>query len=191
MTTPRRWGAFTEADVSSAIKGAIEAGLHIVSARISLAGDIELLTAEAPQPEEAAPAGEAQAGRRVSVRSASRRMACASDPLYQTEEDLRGWVAPHLPRPAFARLIIQFEHYGFPKFDPVLKGRYAPAVKAWLDDHARVSMVRFKSDGGEDALWGRRKGHAPSEQAEKPRPVSKILLERRNPSRQDAPPEEK
>jgi hypothetical protein len=52
-------------------------------------------------------------------------------------------------------------------------------------------MVRFKSDGGEDALWGRRKGHAPSEQAEKPRPVSKILLERRNPSRQDAPPEEK
>ena len=50
-------------------------------------------------------------------------------PLYQNEDALHAAIAPHLSRTAFRRALIALEAYGFPKEDPLFKGRYAPAVR--------------------------------------------------------------
>jgi hypothetical protein len=111
-------------------------------------------------------------------------------PLYQTEDELHAWVAPHLSRPAFARALTEFEHYGFPKVDPVFKGRYAPAVKAWLDDRARVSKTEFKSCGREEEpIHGREKrGPGPDLARQKERAPSAILERRQSLGEGEAPP---
>ena len=113
-----------------------------------------------------------------------------TSPLYQTEDELHAWVAPHLTRAAFARALTEFEHYGFPKVDPVFKGRYAPAVKAWLDDRARVSKTEFKSCGREEEHGnGREKrGSRPDLKAQKERPPSAILERRQSLDEGEAPP---
>ncbi len=56
--------------------------------------------------------------------------------LFQNDESLRAVMAPHLTPAKFAAAIVAIEAYGFPKTDPIFKGRYFPAVRAWLDKQA-------------------------------------------------------
>jgi hypothetical protein len=71
-------------------------------------------------------------------------------PLYQDDEALRAAIAPHLSRAAFARAIGQLERYGFPKVDPLFKGRYAPAVRAWLDTHQGLNKTGSQVQDGQE-----------------------------------------
>jgi hypothetical protein len=73
---------------------------------------------------------------------------------YLDEKALHAQIAPHLSRAAFLRTVNALENYGFPKADPLFKGRYWPAVRAWLDAHAglREPDVVAAPDGPE--TWG-------------------------------------
>ncbi len=69
-------------------------------------------------------------------RDAPGRTPVPSEALFQPDDVLRLLVAPHMRLAPFIRALAELEHYGFPKRDPVFKGRYVPAVRAFLDSRA-------------------------------------------------------
>jgi len=58
--------------------------------------------------------------------------------LYVNDKELHQRVAPHMGEKAFRSAIRELERQGFPKVKPLFRGRYWPAVKAWLDAFERV-----------------------------------------------------
>ncbi len=56
------------------------------------------------------------------------------EPLFIRDEELRQQMAPHVGRDRFAGAIKTLEAEGFPKTIELFRGRYLPAVKAWLDE---------------------------------------------------------
>jgi len=75
-------------------------------------------------------------------------------PAFLDDDALRVEIAPHLTRAAFLRAVTALEPYGFPKPDAIFKGRYWPAVRAWLDGQAglREPVPPVAADGAE--TWG-------------------------------------
>ena len=73
---------------------------------------------------------------------------------FLNDEALRAQLAPHMTMAAFLRAVSALEGYGFPKPDPLFKGRYMPAVRAWLDAQAGLGKVHapLAPDGAE--TWG-------------------------------------
>src|SRR5277367_2851272 len=65
---------------------------------------------------------------------------------------LRATIAPHLSRAAFARVVDELERYGFPEADPLFKGRYAPAVRAWLDTREGLNKTGSQVQDGQETL---------------------------------------
>jgi hypothetical protein len=100
-------------------------------------------------------------------------------PLYPDEDALRAAIAPHLTRAAFARALTELEAYGFPKVHPLFKGRYLPAVRAWLDAQAGLSKTGPQVEDGEET-WGggQEQGAGPDRPEEKERPRSSVLERR-------------
>lgn len=77
----------------------------------------------------------------------------ATLPLFVRDDDLRDRVAPHLGRAAFVRLVVELEADGFPRVDPQFRGRYWPAVVAFLDRRAGLRDASpLVVDGAE--TWG-------------------------------------
>ena len=77
----------------------------------------------------------------------------ATLPLFVRDEALRDRVAPHLGRAAFIRLVGELEADGFPRVDPLFRGRYWPAVVAFLDRRAGLRDAGpLVVDGAE--TWG-------------------------------------
>jgi hypothetical protein len=101
-------------------------------------------------------------------------------PLYQDDEALRAAIAPHLSRAAFVRAIGELERYGFPKADPLFKGRYAPAVRAWLDKQAGLRKIEAQAPDGEET-WddaGTQPDAGPHRSETKERARSAVLVRR-------------
>ena len=105
---------------------------------------------------------------------------------------LKDALAPHMKLATFTRALAELERRGFPKRDPLFRGRYWPAVSAWLDERAgmRVNGARLDPfawqapDGME--TWDDEKPDArPDRPPAKERPRSSVL-ERREPLDQAA-----
>jgi hypothetical protein len=83
------------------------------------------------------------------------------EPLFIRDEELRQQMAPHVGKDRFAGAIKALEPEGFPKTISLFRGRYFPAVKAWLDEKYGVGSnghLITAQDGPEqfDAAKGRR-----------------------------------
>jgi hypothetical protein len=50
-------------------------------------------------------------------------------------------------------LVPMYERRGFPKVDPVMGGRYVPAVKAFFDVEYGISSVRMSAPDGGERPW--------------------------------------
>jgi hypothetical protein len=102
-------------------------------------------------------------------------------PLYQNDETLRAAIAPHLSRAAFARVIGELERHGFPKADPLFKGRYAPAVRAWLDAQAGLGKSAPQIEDGEETWDAGTQPDAGLDRPEKKARARSAVLVRRQP----------
>jgi hypothetical protein len=107
---------------------------------------------------------------------------------YVRDDDLREEIAPHLSRPAFAtaRAVLEREE-GFPKVDPLFKGRYLPGVLAYLERRAGLQKtIVYAPDGAE--TWGddhaNSIGDARPAKAQAQRRSGRSLLERREPEQE-------
>jgi hypothetical protein len=69
------------------------------------------------------------------------------------DDRLRAEIAPHMSRAAFLRAVNALEPYGFPKPDKLFKGRYWPAVLAWLDAQAGLGQAQPLAPDGPET-WG-------------------------------------
>jgi hypothetical protein len=73
--------------------------------------------------------------------------------LYVNEAELHRRLAPHMGKDRFRAAVRACEPRGFPRVNPLWKGRYWPAVKRWLDDENGVSndgCAGFNQDGPEN-----------------------------------------
>jgi hypothetical protein len=119
----------------------------------------------------------------------SRRPAIAESgqpPLYVTDEQLWPMISPQLSRAAFIKGLLELETRGFPKFDPVFKGRYWPAVRAWLDRRAGIGRHEIMAADGEETWDGETK-RVPGADHAQARRLGKTILERRQPNGQSGP----
>jgi hypothetical protein len=80
----------------------------------------------------------------------------AVPPLFVNDDELRNRINPSIGRARFRSAIqaIEANHSDFPRFNPLFKGRYWPAVQAWLDRHngLRENGATDGEDGEE--TWG-------------------------------------
>src|SRR5580704_13380674 len=71
--------------------------------------------------------------------SQRRKVRAALSPgLFLSDEDLRLLICPRVGRDRFRSALRVLDREGFPKANPLFKGRYWPAVVAWLDEHNGV-----------------------------------------------------
>jgi hypothetical protein len=90
--------------------------------------------------------------------------------LFVTDQDLRRLVAPHMGKESFGAAIKTLEAEGFPPVKPLFRGRFFPAVRAWLEQKYGVSANAVDStaeDGTEN--FAPQRQHAGIE-ARSPRP---------------------
>ncbi len=73
--------------------------------------------------------------------------------LFVDDEQLRQRINPKMGRDRLHAAVRAAEQRGFPKIHPVWKGRYWPAVRAWLDTENGAGKNGFglnAEDGPED-----------------------------------------
>lgn len=75
----------------------------------------------------------------------------SDDPRFFVDErSLHKFLAPHLGRDSFRAAIRSLEADRFPKVKKLFRGRYFPAVRAWLDARYGVGINgSFTEDGPE------------------------------------------
>jgi hypothetical protein len=108
-----------------------------------------------------------------------------SPALYLTDDQLWPLISPQLSRAAFIKSLSILETRGLPRVDPVFKGRYWPAVRAWLDHRAGIGDKQVMAIDGEET-WddeAQRFSGAHNAQA---RRLGKKILERGKPHGQGA-----
>jgi len=78
-------------------------------------------------------------------------------PLYAPECDLAKAVCGSNSK-QWPSLVPVLEREGLPKIDPLMGGRYVPAVKAWFDALNGLGTKPEAVDGREDfSRWGKRR----------------------------------
>jgi hypothetical protein len=102
-------------------------------------------------------------------------------PLYRDDETLRAVIAPHLSSAAFPRVIGELERCGFPRADPLFKGRYAPAVRAWLDAQAGLGNTGPQIEDGEETWHAGTQPDAGLDRPEEKARARPAVLVRRQP----------
>jgi len=77
--------------------------------------------------------------------------------LYLDDEGVRKKINPKIGRDAFKLKLraLEMQHDDFPRYDAFWRGRYWPAVKAWLDARNRIgnnadTAPSIAEDGPED-----------------------------------------
>jgi len=72
-------------------------------------------------------------------------------PLFVDDEELRRRIAPQIGKDRFRAAIRSLEHSnGFPLTHKLWKGRYWPAVQAWLDQDQGVRDGKFVGGSAQD-----------------------------------------
>ncbi len=66
--------------------------------------------------------------------------------LFVDDDELHRRVNPKMGRDRFRAAVRDAEQRGFPKKDPLWRGRYWPAVQEWLDSDNRVGKNEFPSN---------------------------------------------
>src|SRR5580692_9597084 len=92
--------------------------------------------------------------------------------LYVDDAELHRRVAPHLGKDRFRAVVLAWERRNFPRTSTLLRGRYWPAVRAWLDGENGVGSNAPGpgiEDGPENFDATARKN--PRAQAQPPRPA--------------------
>jgi hypothetical protein len=85
----------------------------------------------------------------------------SDDPaLFVNERELHKRLAPHLGRDSFRAAIRNLEADSFPRINKLFRGRYFPAVVAWLDNKYGVGINGSFTNGPEqfDAFPQRQSG---------------------------------
>jgi hypothetical protein len=85
-----------------------------------------------------------------------RRAQAATPALFVNDDELRKRINPNLGRDRFRTAIraIETRHPDFPRINPLFKGRYWPAVQAWLDRHNGLDQAgAIEGQDGEET-WG-------------------------------------
>lgn len=78
-------------------------------------------------------------------------------PLFAPESDLAKAVCG-VNGKDWASLVPMLERQGFPQIDPLMGGRYVPAVRAWFDANNGLRKYPETADGQEDwGRWGKRR----------------------------------
>jgi hypothetical protein len=57
-------------------------------------------------------------------------------------------------------LVPMYERRGFPKIDPVMGGRYVPAIKAFFDGEYGIGIARVSTPDGGERPWKESKRRA-------------------------------
>lgn len=85
-------------------------------------------------------------------------MSLADLPLYASDAQLARTICGAAHEKEWTRFVLLHEGRGLPKIDPVLGGRYVPAVRQYLDALEGVSATAPARDGPEDlSIWGQTK----------------------------------
>lgn len=72
------------------------------------------------------------------------------EPLFMSEDQIAQWLGQSL-RDWKTRAMV-LERHGLPRIDPLMGGRYRPAVKAFFDRQYGISNVEVVQPDGEENL---------------------------------------
>lgn len=76
--------------------------------------------------------------------------------LFVNDDELRNRINPNIGRDRFRSAIraIETRHRDFPRIDSLFRGRYWPAVQAWLDRHNGLDQAGAMDGQDGEETWG-------------------------------------